>query len=275
MTRRKRSERSDGNRRVEPDGVAPPPRPTASSATYASDHELVLAMRRGESKAFVAFIARFEPLLRGYAARTALRSSLRWEIIGEVLDDVALRLVRPGSAIPGSVAAYVIVAFRYRFLEHLRTRERHARVVREAAADVLVDCTFEEGKEAIAACSAAQLGASHGPDHEVPEPSMAITRLALRLGDALTTEERRLLVAARENVPQREVASWLAVSHAAARKRLERLRVRLASAALQYVETLAPDERRELERFFRRCRARIPDIGSSAGTRRTGEDDHE
>lgn len=240
-----------------------------------SDRELVAAMRRGESAAFVDFIERFERLLRAYATRLAFRKALRWEIIGEVLDDVALRLVAPGSAIPDNLAAYVVAAFRNRLLNQLRARVRHARAVREAAEDVLLDCTFAEAKEAIAACSAALLHASRGSDYEDSDLSATLTRLSVQLGANLTTEERVLLVAASENVPQREVAAWLGVSHEAARKRLQRLRSRLGHAARDHVERLAPDERRELERFFRRCRTRVPAGVSSAGAERTGDGNHE
>jgi len=60
-----------------------------------------------------------------------------------------------------------------------------------------------------------------------------------------------------ENIPQREIAEWLGVSYAVARKRLERLRARLTEVAMHYANTLEPDDARELQRFFHRCRARI------------------
>src|SRR5205085_8347790 len=60
-----------------------------------------------------------------------------------------------------------------------------------------------------------------------------------------------------ENIPQREIAEWLGVSYAVARKRLERLRARLTDVAMHYANSLEPDDARELQRFFHRCRARI------------------
>jgi len=78
-----------------------------------------------------------------------------------------------------------------------------------------------------------------------------------RLSEALRPDERVLLVAVAENIPQREIAEWLGVSYAVARKRLERLRARLTEVAMHYANTLEPDDARELQRFFHRCRARI------------------
>ena len=77
------------------------------------------------------------------------------------------------------------------------------------------------------------------------------------LSEALSDDERQLLVAVAENIPQREIAEWLGVSYAVARKRLERLRARLTDVAMRYANTLEPDDARELQRFFHRCRARI------------------
>ena len=85
----------------------------------------------------------------------------------------------------------------------------------------------------------------------------AIERLSGRLSEALRPDERQLLVAVAENIPQREIAEWLGVSYAVARKRLERLRARLTEVAMHYANTLEPDDARELQRFFHRCRARI------------------
>jgi hypothetical protein len=85
----------------------------------------------------------------------------------------------------------------------------------------------------------------------------AIERLSGRLSEALRPDERQLLVAVAENIPQREIAEWLGVSYAVARKRLERLRARLTEVAMRYANSLEPDDARELQRFFRRCRARI------------------
>jgi hypothetical protein len=47
------------------------------------------------------------------------------------------------------------------------------------------------------------------------------------------------------------------VSYVVARKRLERLRARLTDVAMRYTNSLEPDDARELQRFFRRCRSRI------------------
>jgi hypothetical protein len=115
------------------------------------------------------------------------------------------------------------------------------------------------------------LRASHGPEWEGAPLPRVLERLAGRLSESLREDERQLLVAVAENIPQREIAEWLGVSYAVARKRLERLRARLTDVAMQYANTLEPDDARELQRFFHRCRARI---GARAIARRRGRRDH-
>ena len=126
----------------------------------------------------------------------------------------------------------------------------------EAARAAFGDSATASGESA-AGCSEELLRASRGPDWESTPLPRAIERLSGRLSEALRPDERQLLVAVAENIPQREIAEWLGVSYVVARKRLERLRARLTEVAMHYANTLEPDDARELQRFFRRCRARI------------------
>jgi predicted ArsR family transcriptional regulator len=77
------------------------------------------------------------------------------------------------------------------------------------------------------------------------------------LDEGLSREERLLLAWVSEHVPQSEIARWLGVSHAAARKQLERLRKRLAITAREYCHSISGREHDELEHFFRRLDATI------------------
>src|SRR4029078_11852065 len=78
--------------------------------------------------------------------------------------------------------------------------------------------------ESAAGCSEELLRASRGPDWESTPLPRALERVSGRLSEAIRPDERQLLVAVAENIPQREIAEWLGVSYVVARKRLERLR---------------------------------------------------
>ena len=220
------------------------------------DYDIVVAMRRGESAAFERFVEQFHRMLLDYARRAGVPAAEGDELVGELLDDVAMQLMTRGAPPPQNPRMYLLSALRHRLLNRKRGRERRHRVVSEAARAAFGDSATASGESA-AGCSEELLRASRGPDWESTPLPRAIERLSGRLSEALRPDERQLLVAVAENIPQREIAEWLGVSYAVARKRLERLRARLTEVAMHYANTLEPDDARELQRFFRRCRARI------------------
>jgi hypothetical protein len=55
------------------------------------------------------------------------------------------------------------------------------------------------------------------------------------------------------HVPLRDLAEQIGLTYGAARVRLSRLRERFLKLVFQYIDTLPPEEKRELERFFRRA----------------------
>jgi RNA polymerase sigma factor (sigma-70 family) len=220
------------------------------------DYDIVVAMRRGESAAFERFVEQFHRILLDYARRAGVPAAERDELVGELLDDVAIQLMTRGASPPQNPRMYLLSALRHRLLNRKRGRERRHRVVSEAARAAFGDSARASGESA-AGCSEELLRTSRGPDWESTPLPRAIERLSGRLSEALRPDERQLLVAVAENIPQREIAEWLGVSYTVARKRLERLRARLTEVAMHYANTLEPDDARELQRFFRRCRARI------------------
>jgi DNA-directed RNA polymerase specialized sigma24 family protein len=232
----------------------------ASSMRKASggvkDYDIVVAMRRGEAVAFEQYIERFHRILLDYARRAGVAPSERDELVSELLDDVAIQLVSRSGPLPQNPRMYLLRALRNRLLNRKRGTERRRRVVSEAAGASYAGRDPAAGESA-AGCSEEMLRASHGPEWEGAPLPRVLERLAGRLSEALRDDERLLLVAVAENIPQREIAEWLGVSYAVARKRLERLRARLTDVAMQYANTLEPDDARELQRFFHRCRARI------------------
>jgi len=219
------------------------------------DYDIVVAMRRGEAVAFEWYLERFHRVLLDYARRAGVAASERDELVSELLDDVAIQLMTRSAPLPQNPRMYLLSALRHKLLNRKRGSERRRRVVSEAAR-AAYNGSVHAGESA-AGCSEEMQRASHGPAWEgAPLPRM-LERLAGRLSEALSDDERQLLVAVAENIPQREIAEWLGVSYAVARKRLERLRARLTDVAMQYANTLEPDDARELQRFFHRCRARI------------------
>jgi RNA polymerase sigma factor (sigma-70 family) len=227
-------------------------------------------MRTGAPAAFEAFVERFHRVLLDYARRAGVDEPDRDELVGDVLSDVALHFLTPGTAVPGNPRMYLIAAFRNNLFNKRRGRARrekaHSGMLREAA----VDSEYADDGEVAAGCSEAVVSESHGPGWERKSLPPALQRLSVHLNDALSPEEHQLLIAVAENIPQRQVAEWLGVSHVAARKRLERLRGRMIQVAMQYTDALEPNDALELQRFFRRCGARI---GFSEPSREAGSDD--
>jgi len=80
-----------------------------------------------------------------------------------------------------------------------------------------------------------------------------IAGLAVRSAQMLSKEETVMLVCVGRHLPLREIAGQLGISYGAARVRLHRLRERFRKLAIEHVASLKADERRELERFFRRA----------------------
>lgn len=226
------------------------------AAVAPKDYDILVAMRRGEALAFERFIARFHRILLDYARRAGVPPSERDELVSELLDDVAIQLMTRSAPLPQNPRMYLLSALRHKLLNRKRGTARRQRVVSEAARAAYADRDLAAGEAAVG-CSEEMQRASRGPDWESAPLPRVLERLAGRLSEALGDDERMLLVAVAENIPQREIAEWLGVSYALARKRLERLRARLTEVAMQYANTLEPDDARELQRFFHRCRARI------------------
>jgi RNA polymerase sigma factor (sigma-70 family) len=228
-----------------------------SRTIEASDYDLVVAIVDGGSRAFERFVERFHRILLDYARRHGVPELERDELVGETLSDTAMRFMSRGAVLPRNPRMYLLAAFRRKLANSRRSRGRRHRVVSEAARDALADCDYADDTEIAVGCSEGLLRESRGPGWQGPSLPPVLERLSQKLSEALTEDERQLLVGVADNVPQREIAAWLGISHAGARKRLERLRARLLEVAMRYGNSLEPDDARELRRFFRRCDARM------------------
>ena len=230
-----------------------------------SDAELVSAMRRNEAGAFHEFFTRFAPLIAALARARRLPNAGLTERVNEFLDDSAMRLSRLPSAPPASLAAYLAASFRRR--DHNRVRDLRCREELRDAYAVEAGGGSERAIPDTTSEDAVRI--SHGPAWERPSLSPAIERLALALEEGLSDAERQLLAWLGARVPQREIATWLGVTHGAIRVRITRLRARLRDAALRHVFRLDGGERAELARFFRRVDIEIP-VGAGDGVRHDG-----
>jgi DNA-directed RNA polymerase specialized sigma24 family protein len=221
------------------------------------DHALVGAMRDGDDWAFGEFLARFRPLMLAYA-EGRIPEALIAECVDDVLEDAAIDLAEPRSAVPTQLRAYLVGAVRRRHLALHRSGTRRRRWYEEAARAAL--CT-NDGREGVvpSVCAESTIAASRGADVvESGEPS-AVQQLALAMDHELDDETRRILAWIGQSVPHRQIAAWLGKSYEATTKQIWRLCRRLERAAPAYAAAMPPAAQRELERFFRRAqRGRRP-----------------
>jgi len=205
------------------------------------DLALVAALRCEDQGALREFFLRFRPGLLLAAHRLRVPPGELDATVDDCLADVAVHLITSGSTPPRSLAAYLARSLRNRVLNEARSRARaDRRLAREA------DQAVEDARVAVQA--ATEPGVPSGP-----ALSPALRRLAAALEASLGEEERLLAVWVSHCVPRHEIAGWLAISPKAAAKRIERLRERLQLAALQYIERVEEDERRELLMFLGRA----------------------
>jgi DNA-directed RNA polymerase specialized sigma24 family protein len=206
-----------------------------------SDAGLVDAMRVGDELAWGEFVDRFRPLLEHFARRTGIP---RWEwdaCVTEVLEDEALKLASTRQPVlPASLGAYLVRAVRNR---HLRLKRAAARRDRRYAS------ARDTGNSL---CSESTVRASEGLAGDQTVGASTLARLAAILRDELSEDELLLLTWRSAGVPHRQVAEWLGISYDAAAKRVARLAQRLRALVRLLAEGFPPEERLELQRFFRR-----------------------
>lgn len=205
------------------------------------DHALVAALRCEDERALREFFLRFRPGLVVAARRLRVPPGEQDALVDDCLADVAVHLITSGVVPPRSLPAYLARSLRNRVLNDARSRARaDRRLVQEA------DQAAEDAR-------VARHAAVTGGGQEAPALSPALQRLAAALEAPLGEEDRLLAVWVSHCVPRHEIAGWLGITPKAAAKRIERLRERLQGAALQYIERVDGDERRELLTFLGRA----------------------
>ena len=223
------------------DALASPRSPTSTL--------LLASIHRGEPHAIKQLFILYAPLLRDQARRMSIPPDERDEVVATLLDDVVLHLIEH-RLMPRHLARYLVAALRN------RARNRHRNTECRAMASDRASLQLTETSERIVAECHSDYGlrAALPSDAETSLPlRSAIVRLAGKSAAELDRDEMIMMVAIGRHVPLREIADQLGISCGAARVRLHRLRARFGKLAVEYVKTLKSDERREVERFFRRA----------------------
>ena len=219
------------------------------SARYPTSALLLAGIHRGDARAIKELFVLYAPLLRDQARRMSIPLDERDEFVTTLLDDVVLHLMEH-QLMPRHLARYLVAALRNRARNRHRNSERRL-IARDRASFQLP----ETSERIVAEChSDYGLRAAMPDDVEASRPvSAAIVRLAEKSATALNRDDMIMMIAVGRHMPLRDIADQLGISYGAARVRLHRLRARFGKLAVEYVQTLKSDERREIERFFRRA----------------------
>ena len=235
-------------------------RPTHGSWREHSDRDLIAAMRANVSPAFDEFVARYQPLLLARAGRFGLPAWQREEYVIEVLESTILRFVKPGIQPPAEMAAYLTRTLSNRLLDAVRAhgaRTRHE----QAAADRTAPA-YEQAVTSLASQDALE-GSAVFRDASASDPPPGIAQLAAALIHQMSEEEHNLISWESNMIPHRTIALWLGISHAAATKRIWRLRARLREIAARHARTLSPAEQDDIDRFMHRLGRPAPQAANS------------
>jgi RNA polymerase sigma factor (sigma-70 family) len=197
---------------------------------------------------------RYMPLLRDQARKQGVPAEECDELAATVLADVLLHVQRT-DAPPRDFARYLVSALRNRARNGHRDRRRLAQTEEYAYADL------GDGRERVVAECHSAYGLRHSRTADVDTASAAgdtraptaIEKFALWSAQTLSDLEATLMIGLGNRVPLRELAEQNGISYGAARIRVHRLRERFRKLVIRYVASLDTDERREMQRFFKRA----------------------
>jgi RNA polymerase sigma factor (sigma-70 family) len=215
-----------------------------------NDEALIAALRAEEGGAFVELVQRYQGLVFKYARYFGVSEDDQQDWVSDLLHDVVLSLIRPGSIIPESLGSYFARACRNKV--YMAHRSLVRRQVREARA-----FDYEGGSDAVveSACSETMLRDSRGPDWEDGELAPPLLKLVIAIEKLLSPEERQLLDWSVESVPLRLIAEWCGITRTGVSHRLSRLRQRLQRLTPGIVEGFSAAERVEIGRFLLRAKS--------------------
>jgi DNA-directed RNA polymerase specialized sigma24 family protein len=218
------------------------------------DRALVIAMRAGDGPALVEFYRRFRPLLVAASGRLLAVPDLD-TLVEDTLTDAAVYLIAGRGPVPMSVPGYLVRGLRNRVLNDMRARGRLARRIEVPGGGGRDGAGGVPDETAVDGCSSEYVRRiSAGPEaQEAAGMAPAVARLAAVLDAAMTADERVVATWLANGVTQRQIATWLGVSDAAASKRVSRLRARLRVVAARHAAGAEAGDRRVLAGFLRRA----------------------
>ena len=216
------------------------------SSRYPTSARLVSAIHCGDEAAIRELYLLYAPLLRDQAGRMGVGPGERAELVTTLLDDIVLHLMEHRTT-PRHLTRYLVASLRN------RARNWHRDSFRRTANREAAYTEHSSMQRIVAEChSDYSLRASDSLTEEPVVFRAPIARLAAVCSRNLTGEEMAMLVSVGRHVPLREIANQIGISYVAARVRLHRLRERMRRLAIEYVRTLKPADRSEMERFLRR-----------------------
>ncbi|HKR09090.1 MAG TPA: hypothetical protein VJS39_07875, partial [Gemmatimonadaceae bacterium] len=143
---------------------------------------------------------------------------------------------------------YLVAAFRNRARRGHRDSSRRDSYTGAASSEI-----GTAQQRIVAECISEYTFASSGTSEIVTPSRGVIVGLAQRVSTELSADEMKMMVGIGRHLPLREIAGQLQISYGAARVRVHRLRERFRRIAGEYVATLAPEQKNEITRFFRRA----------------------
>jgi RNA polymerase sigma factor (sigma-70 family) len=229
-----------------------------ASTRYPTCARLLAAIHRGDEAAIREFFLLYAPLMRDQARRMSIGSEERDEFVTTVLDDVVLHLMEH-HIVPRHLTRYLVASLRNRARNWHRDSHRRVAVRERAYSEPGVS------GERIVAESHSEYGTRVSNQAQVDATGSlrgSIAVLAERSARELSRDELVMLICVERHLPLREIAAQLGITYSAVRVRLHRLRQRFRKIAIEHVRTLKEEERRELERFFRRAEVNLTPAGA-------------
>jgi len=239
------------------------------STRYPTQQRLIAAIRRGEESAIHELFVLYAPLLRDQAKKMSVPAGECDQMVDTLLDDVAVHLVEVEIP-PQELTTYIVSSLRNRIRSGHRdagraaaNTERACAAYGDSAEKIVAECHSEYG-----------LRASLPSDADADPPlRSAVLKLAHKSAGALSEEDLILMIGVGRHIPLRDIAEQLGITHGHARVKVSRLRERFIRLAIQYLDTLEPAEKREVERFFRRADVRLDrEANRSSTTDRSNAD---
>jgi RNA polymerase sigma factor (sigma-70 family) len=220
------------------------------SDRYPTSAKLLAGIHDGDEPAIREFFLLYAPLLRDQARRMGVDGDERDEMVTTLLDDVVLHLIEQRLA-PRELTRYLVAAFRN------RARRRHRDSLRRENRDATGYSEIGGAHQSVIAECVSEYTLSVTDASESRDRSV-ISRLAERVAGELDASEMTMMVGIGRHMPLREIAEQVGITYGAARVRVHRLRERFRGIASTYLATLAPEEQKELSRFFRRAELDLP-----------------